>query len=186
LEAEYPEGARSGEAYAAGINAWIADLRAGRNGATLPPEYGFALVALGPGDLAEWTLEDTLALGRLQALNLSDSLGADLGAARRAAALPADLAADVFRFAPATDATILPVSETARRAATGAPGAARVAPPSVPVGTLDAVLAMIERPDAWNPIGTRATGAGSNNWILAGGLTESGHPIMANDPHLQL
>src|SRR4030095_12074318 len=97
LEAEYPEGARSGEAYAAGINAWIADLRAGRNGATLPPEYGFALVALGPGDLAEWTLEDTLALGRLQALNLSDTLRADVGAARRAGALRPDPGLAGFR-----------------------------------------------------------------------------------------
>jgi penicillin amidase len=185
LEAEFPDGARLGEAYAAGINAWLGDLRAGRNGATLPPEYGFALVALGPDDLAEWTVEDSLALGRLQALNLSDTMAAEIAAARRAAALPEELAADVFRFAPAADATIRPAAEAAERASEDRSGAL-VAPGSVPIETLDAVLAMIERHEAWNPIGIPATGAGSNNWILSGSLTASGHAIMANDPHLQL
>lgn len=25
---------------------------------------------------------------------------------------------------------------------------------------------------------------GSNSWVVGGNLTESGHPILANDPHL--
>lgn len=25
---------------------------------------------------------------------------------------------------------------------------------------------------------------GSNSWVIGGNLTESGHPILANDPHL--
>jgi penicillin amidase len=33
--------------------------------------------------------------------------------------------------------------------------------------------------------GGRAAG-NSNNWVLAGGRTKSGRPILANDPHLQI
>ena len=29
-------------------------------------------------------------------------------------------------------------------------------------------------------------GIGSNNWVIAGDLTESGMPILANDPHLSI
>src|SRR5690606_23312327 len=29
-------------------------------------------------------------------------------------------------------------------------------------------------------------GLGSNNWVLAGSRTESGQPLLANDPHLRL
>lgn len=186
LEAEYPEGARLAEAYVAGINAWLADLRAGRNGAVLPPEYNFPLVGQGPGDLDPWTVEDTLALGRLQAFNLSDSLGSDLERARRAALLPEDLAADVFRFAPVTDETIVAPAAGAARVQSDRSAAAASAVASISVETVDAVLGMLARREAWNPMGSRTTGVGSNNWILSGRLTASGHAILANDPHLAL
>jgi penicillin amidase len=34
-------------------------------------------------------------------------------------------------------------------------------------------------PEAWDP----STGVGSNNWVVAGRFSESGFPVMANDPH---
>lgn len=34
--------------------------------------------------------------------------------------------------------------------------------------------------------GDRSPGEGSNNWVVAGRLTESGRPMMANDPHRSL
>src|SRR5262249_59928748 len=33
---------------------------------------------------------------------------------------------------------------------------------------------------------SRSTGIGSNNWIVSKDLSESGHAMLANDPHLQL
>ncbi|MBK8380536.1 MAG: penicillin acylase family protein [Ignavibacteria bacterium] len=35
-------------------------------------------------------------------------------------------------------------------------------------------------------IGTEGTHVGSNSWVIAGSRTESGKPILANDPHLAL
>jgi penicillin G amidase len=37
-----------------------------------------------------------------------------------------------------------------------------------------------------NPIPTPEQGVGSNNWAVAGSKTQSGNPILANDPHLSL
>ena len=32
----------------------------------------------------------------------------------------------------------------------------------------------------------RVSGLGSNSWVLSGAHTESGKPLLANDPHLRL
>lgn len=37
-----------------------------------------------------------------------------------------------------------------------------------------------------DPLPQPAEGAGSNNWAVSGSKTKSGHPILANDPHLSL
>ena len=55
LQQEAPEVAELIRAYADGVNAWLADLRAGRNGVMLPPEYSLFLVNLGPDELDDWS-----------------------------------------------------------------------------------------------------------------------------------
>jgi len=193
LLAEDPEAASLNQAYAAGINAWLDDLRAGRNGAQLPPEYGFALIGLGAADLAPWDPRDTLALARLQAYNLANSLNSEISLARTLATLPDDLARDVYRFAPASNASVLPPAEYGARpesvdgtASVAQAPSAGVAPARVPAATLDAILRSMEEAQRWNPMGSEATGAGSNNWLVSPELSESGFAMMANDPHLQL
>jgi penicillin amidase len=44
-------------------------------------------------------------------------------------------------------------------------------------GTLDPMLQALESPSSY-------TGAGSNNWVISGAHTQSGKPLLANDPHL--
>ena len=187
LSAEDPEAASYVTAYASGINAWLDDLKNGRNGAQLPPEYGFALIGLGAGDLAPWDPRDTLALGRLQAYNLANSLSSEISLARVLSTLPDDLAKDVYRFAPASNATVLPPAENGARpeAVASAPSAA-VAPAPVPAATLDAILRSLGEAERWNPMGSELSGVGSNNWLVSPELSESGFAMMANDPHLQL
>lgn len=181
MQADDPVGAGQTAAFAAGVNAWLADLRAGRNGASLPPEYAFALIGLGADDLDEWRPEDTLALGRLQAWNLSNNTGTEIGRAARNAALDPDLNADVFRFAPATRARIQPPDEVAATAKR--PPVAATA--KIPADRLVAIAEMMDGLAAKMPFGA-GDWVGSNNWIVSGDRTESGYPIMANDPHLQL
>ncbi len=167
------------EDYTAGVNAWLADVRAGRNGATMPAEYTFAIIAnFTPDDLADWRPQDTLAIGRLQASNLSDSSGGDISLAERMQALPDALFRDVYRSAPATNATILPVG--AQTAAARKPILSELPPLAV----LASVRKAMQKVDAANPVTNGSEFVGSNNWIVAPEMTENGHAIMANDPHL--
>ncbi len=182
VQREEPQLAATAQAYVDGINAWLADLRAGRNGATLPPEY--TLVGLTPGDLAEWQPQDVLAIGRLQAYSLSESLGEELFNAEVFASLPEALRRDVFRSAPAAPATVLP----ARAGTTAA--LARVAdakrPPRRPVELLRSLRTMLEENARLHPFAGARGERGSNNWIVSPQLSESGFAMLANDPHLQL
>jgi penicillin amidase len=179
---EAPDAAQLAQAFSAGINAWLADLRAGRNGATLPPEYG--VVGLGPEALDDWRPQDSLAIGRLQAWSLSETLGAEIAAAERVAALPDALLRDVFRSAPAAPATVLPVGDPAGGGG-GAAAAARV-PTMPPLETLRRVREMLDHNADLDPIGRPQRGQGSNNWIVSPELSANGFAMLANDPHLQL
>jgi penicillin amidase len=183
LEEEGGELLASAQAYSDGINAWLDDLRNGRNGAVLPPEY--SLVSVGPEDLDDWHPRDSLAIGRLQAYSLSETLGEELGAAERIAALPDALLRDVFRSAPATDATVLPVATSPASVRTRQVAAC----PSEQLPALDLLRnlrEMFDRNERFNPLGGRDRGTGSNNWIVSPSLSANGHAMMANDPHLQL
>ena len=187
VQAVDPPLARLLNAYAAGVNAWLADLRAGRNGAELPPEYELSLVIdQRPEDLVDWRPQDTLAIGRLQAWSLSETLDEEIARARLLQSLPDAVAKDVFRSAPAAPATVLPVRTAAARRNTAGQGAARSVPPLPAVQTLDEIGAALAEMRRVNPFGTKEDGAGSNNWIVSPALSANGHAMLANDPHLQL
>lgn len=187
LSTEDAEGRDSTLAFTAGVNAWLADLKAGRNGAQLPPEYTFAVLSIPASELADWRPQDTVAIGRLQAFSLSDSSGDDIGLARILASLPEELADDVYRSAPAAPATVLPPSEGGTAGSSVSPRRARNATTALPsLELLDEISDNLRRLHDANPIGTRDRGVGSNNWIIAPSLSESGYAMMANDPHLAL
>lgn len=70
------------DAYTRGINAWLADLRAKRNGATLSEEFAYLIITKDP--IPDWEPEDSIAVGLLflnSLINRSSSeirAGADL------------------------------------------------------------------------------------------------------------
>ena len=181
LAADFPEGLHLLESYSAGINAWIDDLRAGRNGATLPPEYGFAIIGQSADQIDPWRPADTLAVGRLQAYTLSETLFADIRRARNKEALPAPLHDDLFRFAPAAPTTVLgnpPATATeATASASGGASDAKIGPAQVARELIESILRSHARTAALSPLGTRddgAAGVGSNNWIVAPQLPPAG------------
>jgi len=183
-----PETAHFIEAYTAGVNAWLADLRAGRNGAHLPPEYTLpGVLGLTADQLAAFEPADVLAIARLQAFSLSYSGDDEVQMARIRQALPEPVWRDVFRFAPAAPTTVLPPAQA------GLAAARRSAEPDVPrIGVLpprailDELAAAFDELLAQLPIGSRKTGAGSNNWLVSPRLSATGHALLANDPHLSL
>ncbi len=179
-----PEASSVARAYAAGVNAWLADLRAGRNGATLPPEYTVPLVTdVSVDELFDWRPQDTLAIARLQAFSLSESMEEEIDRARIERQVPEALRLDVFRSAPAAPATVLPAHNGAARTARERQ---RIAMPKAPsLDTLNAVSASLKQLRQTNPL-QGGGDVGSNNWIIAPALSANGHAMLANDPHLQL
>jgi len=175
--------------YADGVNRYLVDLATGANGARIPAEYALLAGAL-PGAYvpAPWTIEDSLAIGRLQAWQLSWSGGEEAAYGQAAVAFAAacgstpasscytlGLFADLSRFAPAADTFIL-----------GAPAATPPVVPAAPAGLASARGAVLEG----TRLVQRALGmvpgekAGSNNWVMRSPLV--GHASVANDPHLAL
>jgi len=179
-----PELRSLGERFRDGVNRWLDDLRGGRNGAVLPGLYQD--LGFGAGDLAPWELEDSLAVGRLQAWLLSGSLDEEVLAGEvLSSGAPADLVADLTRHAQAYPSRTLPPPASAPLREGPAAAPAPAAPPHLAAarGSLSAVRRLLAR--AWNPV-ARGERAGSNNWVLAPSRSASGNTLVANDPHLSL
>ena len=140
---------RALEAYAAGVNAFLA----ARRGA-LPPE--FVLLALRP---EPWRPADSLVWGKLMDLELAGNYRGELLRARLARAVsPDDLAVlypEYPKDAPTTLAELAGIYH------------------QLPLDSLYAAL-----PPRVGPI------YASNNWVVDGAHTDSGKPILADDPHL--
>ncbi|MGY6633696.1 MAG: penicillin acylase family protein [Alkalilacustris sp.] len=165
-------------AFAAGINAWIDEIEAGR--APLPPE--FVHMDTRP---ARWAAEDVVRIRTHCLVRNALSEGA------RAAVLDAaGPEADGLRahLDPA-----VPASEWAVGAGPLPPGALdvlRLATAPVSFGR-DRLAASLEDAPRWTAFDAdkaviahpEAFPDGSNNWVVAGRRTATGRPIMASDPH---
>lgn len=184
------------EAYAAGVNAWLADHRE-----SLPPE--FLLLGFEP---EPWSAHAALAVGKVMALDLSPwSLEIERYQARRLL--------DGQRFAfleggyPRWAPTILdepvsvprpaggserPVGSLASEASPPGRSGHRERSPGVAGEARAAVVGLggVEsRPRARLPteiLPGLPGGGASNAWALDGSRTSTGHPLLANDMHLGL
>lgn len=92
-------------AYAAGVNAFIADARAGRGGAALP--YGFRASELDYTPDA-WRVEDSVLVGKLQTWALSSSVSYELLSTLIQYVLDADTLNDLVTYAPPEPTFVLP------------------------------------------------------------------------------
>lgn len=169
-------------AYSDGVNAWVAQHE-------LPQQYA----AVGLTRFERWRPLDSVAAAKLFAFSLSFDLDiaatVELDAYVRAGAEggfdgAALYFADVFRSAPFTDAVTVP--DALEPSAPSAPSAvaAAVDPAVAELGRRYA-----ERVGDLPLLGPAVRGeraAGSNEWVVGGGLTSSGAPLLANDPHLGL
>ncbi|HWA23190.1 MAG TPA: penicillin acylase family protein [Caulobacterales bacterium] len=145
------------QAYVKGVNARLAEGR-------VAGEY--ALLFVSP---EQWTVEDSIACG--MALVIDQTIGLDRDQARRqlAGKLKGDLLAQFLQPYPDWAPVIVaeePKSKPIVKAA--APPAKKPKPP----------VRKRRDGDEINP--------GSNSWALAGSRTESGKPLLANDPHISL
>src|SRR5262245_6095618 len=181
-------------AYTAGINAFIAQVRA--DPSKLPAAYGQLVYPINPADTADlpdWTDVDSVAVARLFQFNLSESAQQDADYGRWAATWSAVLAGS-----PADrDLTIglwiqakSPI-ESFTLAGSGAPNA-----PSLVASTpalesvrgagraLDTASRTLEALGQLREL--MGSPAGSNNWVVDKDHTDIGQAFVVNDPHLSL
>lgn len=182
-------------AFSAGVNQYLREIRAGRE--EPPPGTGVVLDETTP----DWSEVDSLVIGRYQSYSLSYSAdsemansqlidrarevfgGADPTTAAARYARRA-MAHDVLDWRPPSDTAVVPDFYPPRA------GMPQVFRPAVQRPALSAGLYERAAPffryaregfAVWGD-GNR----GSNNWVVTPGVTRSGRPLLANDPHLAL
>ena len=185
------------EAFCRGVNAYLAERRNGDVEEATPVKTLFP-----PDNTRDWEPSDVMAVGRLLAVQLTYIADPEIkvsGIRDRlldtytSNASDPDLKAregllhDVIRFSPVTDTTHIdgfPDSGSALEVESKPPQVDR----SLIENALNLHKGLTDLPFLeGNGIGADSRfGTGSNNWTLDGSLTASGHPNVANDPHLGL
>lgn len=181
-EAEYaaatPETRTYLDAYAAGVNAWLAD----HDGGAASLEYSVLGLQNGDYEIEKWNPVDSLAWLKAMAWDLRGNMDDELTRAQLLAdGMDRARVEELYPTYPETRHT--PIVPTPGTVADGK--YASVAPPVVPGSLVRGVAEGIEKVAA----ATRATGLGvdgigSNSWVVAGARTTTGKPFLANDPHL--
>jgi penicillin amidase len=150
-----PEALAAMEAYAEGVNAYLS---------TNTKSMGFEFTVLGLTgvdiDPEPWTVVHTLAWAKVMAWDLGGNRGMELLRANVAARLGVNAVEEIV---PAYNSSY-PV----------------IVPELLTNATLDSIPDMAYESHALG----EGFGLGSNNWVIAGERTESGTPLLANDPHL--
>jgi penicillin amidase len=191
------------EAYVAGVNAFLAAFRA-TDSLAMPGEYAQLPFPVAKADIPDWSVEDVMALSRLQQFQLSETIGQeedygkfyqvyglgglhpDMGKVNTwiRSAQPAN--ARGFTLASTTTSKPLDLPRAPAKPA-GKAGGAKVVPTPPLIawrGSLDALaakLAVIRH--ALKPLDGSF---GSNNWVVDAAHSATGKAMVANDPHLSL
>jgi penicillin amidase len=150
------------DAYAAGVNAWLAEVNAGARGRGAPEMWLFN------HPVSPWQPADSLAILKLMALQLTSHLEREILRARTSLMLPSARLADLLPDDPSTGVAALP--DYAQLV------------PDLPRYTPNMRLAY----GSLNPSKTPQLAGASNAWAASIDRSAAGATLLANDPHLGL
>ena len=151
------------KAYAAGVNARLAEINDAALGRGAPEMFLF------DNPIAPWQPADSIAIIKLMAVQLSAHLDNEVLRARTALTLPdAARLADILPDAPGSGIAALPDYASLFPGAAFGPRLARAAPSADPL----------------SPFKPRVFAGASNAWAAASKRSASGGTLLANDPHL--
>jgi len=189
-------------AYADGVNAWI-----NQHNGRLSTAFVVAGLLSGSGGLGGITLEpwtplDTATWQKVQAWSLGGNVDTEIFRLLADARLGSKAKTDELFPAYDTTAPVITPTGLVGSGGAGAPGGTaaavsntRSSSSNLPalsdanvaaladvahLGSTVAGLAGLDRGDGL----VGSNGVGSNNWVVSGDKTQSGKPILANDPHL--
>ena len=150
------------EAYAAGVNAWLAQVNEGALGRGAPELFVFG------AEIAPWQPADSLAVAKLLGVQLSSHLATEVLRARLSMLLPEERVGDLVDEAPGPGLAVLPDY------AEIVPGAR---PSAAPLRVAQ---------DDLSPAALPALAGASNVWAAGPTRTAAGGTLLANDPHMAL
>ncbi len=164
-------------AYADGVNAYLAD----HQGAALSLEYAILKINNKSYVPEPWTPVHSLAWAKVMAWDLGGNMGEEMRRAELLSLLGPERAADLL---PPYPYDLAPQILPDPAAGNAGPQDRRRQGMETPFSSL-VFGSLSEQVAAINSLtGGGRRGLGSNNWVLAGSRTESGMPLLANDPHL--
>jgi penicillin amidase len=194
LAVQTPEVIEWLEAYADGVNAYIFD-----TSKPLPVEYG--ALELDRGGIPPWTPLDSLTMAK----GLAFGLSFDLSDIDRTIALLTYLSVcpgigcnglqlfqtDLYRSAPFEPIASIPPpppqpGDNDYPMGEDEEHPAYLTDPDFEDLVLDYKSDIVDIPVLENALNPDYTERGSNWWVVSGALTDSGVPLLANDPHLSL
>lgn len=149
------------EAYARGVNAWIAQVNADARGRGAPEFFLFS------NEIAAWQPADSIAILKLMALQLSGHVQNEVLRAQVSLALPEARLRDILPDDPGQGVMALPDYASI---VPGAPG-----------GMAPIRQALV---DPLSPFPRRELAGASNAWAAAPSRAAAGGTLLANDPHL--
>ncbi|WP_424446749.1 penicillin acylase family protein [Microbacterium sp. CH-015] len=164
------------EAYADGVNAYLAD----HDGADVSLEYAILGMQNSSYEIEPWTPADSVAWLKAMAWDLRGNVEEETERAILAQTLSPEQIAELYPGYP-YDTNPVIVPEITTDAPAPAPGDDPAAVPAASVAWKE-VGSVVEAASAL--LGGVGEGIGSNSWVVSGALTESGLPLLSNDPHL--
>ncbi len=164
------------DAYAEGVNAYLRD----HQGSALSLEYT-VLPLLNRGyKPAPWTPLNSLTWAKAMAWDLSGNMDTEISRALLLKTLSPEQVSQLFPPYPADHPVIVPHPYLSTQTGQTTQDSESIVRASAP-----ALLALRTRvSDVNRAIGGYFDGIGSNSWVISGGLTDTGMPYLANDPHL--
>ncbi|TCO69823.1 penicillin acylase family protein [Rhodovulum euryhalinum] len=161
VKAQDPYAAGALQAYADGVNAWIARVNSDARGRGAPEFFLF------PPEVALWQPADSIAIAKLMGLRLSTHLETEVLRARVSLLIDPERVRDILPDAPGTGLAALPDYSDI------APG---VVPSAAPLSRMAG--------GALSPFAPRAFASASNVFAAAPTRSAAGGTLLANDPHL--
>ena len=164
------------DAYAEGVNAYLAE----NEGADASLEYAVLGLQNGEYEIEPWTPADSVAWLKAMAWDLRTNIEDETERALLAQTLTPEQIAELYPTYPYdTNPVIVPSITADVDAATVARRSDADTSASV---SWTEVGSVVEAASAL--LGGAGEGIGSNSWVVSGDLTESGMPLLSNDPHL--
>ncbi len=169
------------DAYAEGVNAYLGD----HDGAEASFDYAVLGLQNPDYEIEPWTPADSVAWLKAMAWDLRSNIEIETERAIAAADFSADQLLQLYPTYPfdrnpviVPNISSVPTVGTAGFAGDPATDTA-VTTASVEWSEVDGVIEAVSA-----LVGGVGEGVGSNSWVVSGHLTESGMPLLANDPHL--